>query len=121
MHLDAKSPEEMIEPAVAGVFEILRSVEKHGSVLDCLLSLVVSFNSSFANSNKVERFIYTSSCGTIKAFTPVPQSYTEEDWNDQAVEDCKKFGPNSLPNDMYCASKTLAEKGSSVQVVAQSK
>ncbi|KAI0093276.1 hypothetical protein BDY19DRAFT_989931 [Irpex rosettiformis] len=90
VHLDAKSPEEMIEPAVAGVLEILNSVEKYG--------------------NKVERFIYTSSCGTITAYSAVPKVFNETMWNDKAVEDCNELGPKALPNDMYCASKVLAEK-----------
>ncbi len=65
--------------------------------------------------NRLQRVVYTSSCGAIKAFTSVPKTYSEDDWNDQAVQDCKDLGEKALPNDMYAASKTLAEQGEGLQ------
>jgi len=40
--------------------------------------------------------------------------YTEEEWNDEAVEDIKKNGKASNGLMGYMASKTLAERGAMV-------
>ena len=37
--------------------------------------------------------------------------YTEEEWNDEAIEDVKKNGKASNGLMKYMASKTLAERG----------
>ncbi|KAI0093277.1 hypothetical protein BDY19DRAFT_989932 [Irpex rosettiformis] len=90
VHLDAKTPEEMIEPAVKGILGILESIQKYG--------------------NKVQRFVYTSTCGTIKGQASTPLTLSEEDWNEQVVKNCEELGEKAIPGDMYCASKTLAEQ-----------
>ncbi|KAI0344819.1 D-lactaldehyde dehydrogenase [Trametopsis cervina] len=91
VHQHAKTPEEIIEPAVQGVLGLLNSVHKYGT--------------------SVKRIVFTSSCATItKGYSSVPVSVSEEDWNDAAVKECEEKGANASPLDMYCASKTLSER-----------
>ncbi|KAH8825680.1 hypothetical protein DL96DRAFT_1609607 [Flagelloscypha sp. PMI_526] len=89
-HLNADDPDELIKPAVEGTVGILKS--------------------TLAHAPTVKRVVVTSSVAAIIENQDTPRVFTEEDWNDQAVNWTKKDGRNA-PNGMkYRASKTLAEK-----------
>jgi len=81
---------ELIAPAVRGTTSILNSALKHGST--------------------VKRFILTSSAVAILEPTPVPRAFTENDWNNAAVEAVKTKGSAAGSVTIYLASKTIAEK-----------
>jgi nucleoside-diphosphate-sugar epimerase len=84
-------PEEIIQPAVRGTLSILNSALKHG-------------NSS------VRRLVFTSSTAAVVEVLPEPKTFTEKDWNDQAIRESKEQGRNAPPMSKYRASKVLAER-----------
>ncbi|THU78801.1 NAD(P)-binding protein [Dendrothele bispora CBS 962.96] len=90
VHLNAKEPREIINPAVRGVTGIMESLLKYGT--------------------SVKRLVITSSCAAICAFSTVPVTLSEENWNDEHVKECEEKGKDASPLAMYAASKTLAEK-----------
>jgi nucleoside-diphosphate-sugar epimerase len=67
-------------------------------------------NSALKHGSTVKRFVLTSSAAAIRENSPHPRVYTEEDWNDAAVEAVKTKGSAAGPIVIYLASKTLAEK-----------
>ncbi|KAF5348374.1 hypothetical protein D9758_010929 [Tetrapyrgos nigripes] len=90
VHLYAKDPKEMIDPAIKGIVGILESILKHGT--------------------SVKRVVITSTCAAIKSFSTVPLTLSEENWNDDDVNECEEKGKDANPLAMYAASKTLAER-----------
>jgi len=86
---DVEEPEELIRPAVNGTLSVLKSAAK-------------------APGN-IKRIIVFSSTVSIGIFRTT-STYTEEEWNDEAVEDTKKNGKATNGLVKYSASKTLAER-----------
>ncbi|KAK0187889.1 D-lactaldehyde dehydrogenase [Armillaria mellea] len=84
VHLSADDPSELIDPACW-------SALKNGSA----------------------SFI-TSSCAAIIAFSPTPVTISEADWNEAPVKECEEKGRDASSLAKYSASKTLAEKGTSL-------
>ncbi|OSX58892.1 hypothetical protein POSPLADRAFT_1059984 [Postia placenta MAD-698-R-SB12] len=89
-HFKADEPEEMITPAVHGTVRILESVAAHGT--------------------SVKRVIVTSSVAAVFTAQSTPRTFSEVDWNEGSINDCKANGRNAHPVSKYCASKTLAER-----------
>jgi len=88
-HLDAEDPEEIIRPAVNGTLSILKSAIK-------------------APGN-IKRLVLLSSAVAI-GVSRTSSEYTEEEWNDEAIDDVKAKGKDSDGFTKYMASKTLAER-----------
>lgn len=44
---------------------------------------------------------------------PEGTTYDDKSWNDLSVRNVEEKGAEAGPADMYCASKTLAERGES--------
>ncbi|QRW06157.1 3-beta hydroxysteroid dehydrogenase/isomerase family protein [Ceratobasidium sp. AG-Ba] len=87
---EANDPKELINPAVNGTLGVLKSIEKHAP--------------------QIRRVIYTSSTATIVDPSKPPGTiYTDDDWNTYSLEQVEKKGKDA-GNDMYRASKILAEK-----------
>jgi nucleoside-diphosphate-sugar epimerase len=59
----------------------------------------------------VKRIVITSSGATVVRNDPEPLLFTEENWNQQAVDEVEREDSNASPMSMYRASKTLAERG----------
>ncbi|KAH8826045.1 hypothetical protein DL96DRAFT_1607040 [Flagelloscypha sp. PMI_526] len=89
-HFNADDPDELIKPAVDGTVGILKSALKYAPT--------------------AKRVVVTSSCASVMSVHPEPRDFTEEDWNEQAIETVKKEGKNANQMAKYRASKTLAEK-----------
>ncbi|KAJ3770732.1 D-lactaldehyde dehydrogenase [Lentinula raphanica] len=89
VHLGAREPSEMIDPAVNGTLGLLKSAMKFG--------------------NNLKRVIITSSCAAVKEAVLKP-NLDETDWNELSVLECEQKGKNAHPLDMYAASKTISEK-----------
>ncbi|KAI9057802.1 NAD-P-binding protein [Trametes sanguinea] len=83
-------PQAAIEPAVKGTLSILQSALETSSVKRVVLASSISAIAS----------------GSICA----PRAYTEEDWNDQAVQLTEEKGRDAPGLIKYEASKTLAER-----------
>ncbi|WOO84405.1 Putative uncharacterized oxidoreductase [Vanrija pseudolonga] len=87
-------PSVIIQPAIDGVVNVLSAVQR------------------FAPT--VQRVVQMSSVGAIatvgKGSVPEPVTYTEADWNTEALEICEKEGAAAGPNFKYSASKIAAEK-----------
>ena len=91
-YLDAKTPHELIDPAVKGTVSILESILTHAPT--------------------VKRVVLTSSCVSVWTYLiDSPRTFTEADWNDQAVNLVKEKGSEAGGPMIYFASKTLAERG----------
>ncbi|KAI6037909.1 hypothetical protein EDC04DRAFT_2082589 [Pisolithus marmoratus] len=88
-HLNARRPEELIEPAVKGTVGILQSALKYGA--------------------SVKRVVITSSVGAIIRDEPTPITFTEKDWDQQSLDLVNKLGEKAPSIAKYRASKTLAE------------
>ncbi|EIW53078.1 D-lactaldehyde dehydrogenase [Trametes versicolor FP-101664 SS1] len=87
-HTQVGDPQAYIRPAVEGTLNILKSAAK----------------------SDVKRVVVTSSMTAIISITALPRTYTEEDWNDSAVQIVEQQGRDALFVFMYDASKTLAER-----------
>lgn len=88
--MNAQDPKELIDPAVHGTTGILKSI--------------------IAHNPDVKRVVVTSSCGSVLSNLPEPKMFSEEDWNEQAIEIVEKYGKDAAAQFKYRASKTLAEK-----------
>jgi len=88
-HYAVEDPEEIIRPAVNGTLSVLKSAIK-------------------APGN-IKRIIVLSSTVSI-GLTRTDSEYTEEEWNDLAVDDVKAKGKDAHGLMKYMASKTLAER-----------
>lgn len=68
-------------------------------------------NSALKHGNTtLKRFVLTSSTAAVREPTTVSRIFTENDWNNAAVEAVKTRGSEAGPVAIYLASKTLAEK-----------
>jgi len=86
---DAKTPDELIIPAVQGTVRMLESALNFGT--------------------SVKRIVITSSTAAILQTAPHPQVFTEKNWDEQAIEQAQD--PETASGwVIYRASKTLAEK-----------
>jgi len=65
--------------------------------------------SAIKTPGNIRRIVILSSSVSIGIFR-VNVPYSEEEWNDEAVEDVKKNGKDSNGLIKYMASKTLAER-----------
>jgi nucleoside-diphosphate-sugar epimerase len=90
VHLDAKDPKDLIDPAVKGATGILASAMAHGE--------------------SVKRIVLTSSCAAILDSSSTEVFLSENDWNNARVEQCNRLGVEAEPLAKYAASKVLAEK-----------
>lgn len=62
-------------------------------------------------SSSVKRVVVTSSCAAVLRVSPTPSTFSELDWNNQAIEIVQEKGKEAPSMAKYRASKTLAEKG----------
>ncbi|THU93784.1 NAD(P)-binding protein [Dendrothele bispora CBS 962.96] len=90
VHFSADDPQEIIEPAVKGTTEILKSVIKYGQ--------------------DVKRVVITSSVAAIIRPVSSPIVLSERDWNEPAVKEVEEQGCSASAVIKYRASKVLAEK-----------
>ncbi|EIW83698.1 D-lactaldehyde dehydrogenase [Coniophora puteana RWD-64-598 SS2] len=86
-----KNPDDMIKPAVNGTVSILKSIIKFGS--------------------KVKRVAVTSTGAAIVTDSVEPRTFSELDWNEECLKNLERLGSDVSPNDIYAASKVLAERG----------
>ncbi|OBZ78508.1 hypothetical protein A0H81_02122 [Grifola frondosa] len=89
-HWNADDPDEIIQPAVRGTTGILQSTLNHGS--------------------NVQRIMITSSTAAAVRSTEKPLIFTENDWNDEAIQTVQEQGRKASNIFKYFASKTLAER-----------
>ena len=82
---------ELIQPAFRGILGILSRVLKHG--------------------HNVKRIVITSSTAAAVRQSGLPATFSEEVWNDEAVESVDAQGKSAPALLIYFASKVLAEKG----------
>lgn len=82
---------DFIKPAVNGTLGVLRSA-------------------STPNGSSIKRVVITSSCAAIYTNAPEPGIWSEDDWNDTALEQLKADGKNAHYLVKYRASKVLAER-----------
>ncbi|KAG8720487.1 methylglyoxal reductase (NADPH-dependent) gre2 [Ceratobasidium sp. 395] len=98
---EADDPKVLIEPSVKGTVGALKSIERFG--------------------HQVRRVIYTSSAATIVDPTkPSGTVYTDDDWNTYSVNRVEVEGKEA-GNDIYRASKILAEKAAWTECEKQGK
>ena len=71
---------------------------------------ITSPHSSKPFSGNIKRIVIFSSVVAV-GVTRVNDTYTEEEWNDEAVEEVKAKGKEAGGFTKYMASKTLAERG----------
>ncbi|KAF9791249.1 NAD(P)-binding protein [Thelephora terrestris] len=88
-HYEADDPNELIVPAINGTRGILKSAHK---------------------STTIKRIVILSSTAAIGNTPDSEKVYTEEDWNDAAIDAVEKHGKGASGGEKYSASKTLAEK-----------
>ena len=62
------------------------------------------------SSGNIKRIVIFSSAVSVGIFR-INSEYTEEEWNDEAIDDVKAKGKESNGLMKYMASKTLAERG----------
>ncbi|KAI6101264.1 hypothetical protein F5141DRAFT_291576 [Pisolithus sp. B1] len=82
---------DMVEPALKGTIGILQSALRFGQ--------------------SVKRIVYTSSGAAVMHEVDQPTTFTEEDWNLQAVNAFEEQGESASDFAKYRASKVLAEQG----------
>ncbi|KAG9088260.1 hypothetical protein FRC06_002150, partial [Ceratobasidium sp. 370] len=98
---EADDPNELIVPAVNGTVGVLKSIEKFAPL--------------------VQRVIFTSSAATIVDPTkPTGTVFTENDWNTYSVRQVEEKGKEA-GNDIYRASKVLAERAAWAECERQGK
>ncbi|KIP01586.1 hypothetical protein PHLGIDRAFT_131196 [Phlebiopsis gigantea 11061_1 CR5-6] len=90
-HFNAKDPQELITPAVAGTGSILQSALLHAN-------------------DTVKRIVLTASCATVLTPDGVARTYSEADWNEYSIKQVETKGSAASPAEAYRASKTLAER-----------
>ncbi|VDB82935.1 unnamed protein product [Peniophora sp. CBMAI 1063] len=90
-HFNYKVPEDIIDPALKGTTSILESIHAHAPT--------------------VKRVVLTASIVSVWSYlVDKPTTFTEEDWNEQAIKAVEEKGADAGPVMIYGASKTLAEK-----------
>ncbi|THU93560.1 D-lactaldehyde dehydrogenase [Dendrothele bispora CBS 962.96] len=90
VHLNAVEPKDIIDPAIDGNLNLMRSALKYG--------------------DRLKRLVITSSCAAITSHADHPVTINEKNWNDASVKECEEKGRNASGLAKYAASKTLAEK-----------
>jgi len=80
------------------------------SLYTTVQTLALTPLSSKPRSGNIKRIIIFSSTVSVGVARTDPE-YTEEDWNDLAVDDVKANGKAASGFMKYSASKTLAERG----------
>ncbi|CAL1709336.1 unnamed protein product [Somion occarium] len=90
-HFNAEDPNELITPAVAGTSGVLQSALLHGK--DVKRIVVLASTAAILETNR-----------------SAPVVFTEDDWNNHAIQQVETKGKDASPADKYQASKTLAEK-----------
>lgn len=88
--MNAVDPDDIIVPAVKGTVSVLQSALAHG--------------------DSVKRIIATSSTAAVFHMMTPPFEFTENDWNEPAVEEARTKGRDAAAAPKYWASKTLAER-----------
>ncbi|KAH6916430.1 D-lactaldehyde dehydrogenase [Coprinopsis sp. MPI-PUGE-AT-0042] len=83
-------PEVFIQPTIRGVLSILESALKY--------------------KNDIKRIVYTSSVVAVADFDQALRTYTEDDWNDSALQAVKEKGSAAGVQTIYAASKVYAER-----------
>lgn len=83
-------PNEVIAPAVAGTTSVLQSAILRGK--------------------NVKRIVVTSSTGAVLEVGTGKTTFSEDDWNDQAISIVEEKGSAADSPSKYRASKTLAER-----------
>ncbi|PFH46935.1 hypothetical protein AMATHDRAFT_68786 [Amanita thiersii Skay4041] len=86
---NADNPKDIIEPAVQGTLGILRSAK---------------------NAPQLKRIVILESIASIIRDADGPLVFSENDWNDQALDEVERLGRNASGLAKYRASKTLAER-----------
>ncbi|KAI0795626.1 D-lactaldehyde dehydrogenase [Abortiporus biennis] len=89
-HYGAEDPKELFGPAISGTVSILQSAQKYGS--------------------SVKRIVITTSTAAMVRPTDLPITFTENDWNEDAIKQVEIHGVQAPGYLKYFASKTLAEK-----------
>ncbi|KAH6903136.1 D-lactaldehyde dehydrogenase [Coprinopsis sp. MPI-PUGE-AT-0042] len=90
-HWNAKTPEEIIDPAVNGTLGVLKSAQKYGQT--------------------VKRIVVSSStAAVVQNSDPAGTLFNDKSWNDESVRAVEEKGSQAHGGDIYCASKTLAER-----------
>ncbi|CAD6582220.1 MAG: methylglyoxal reductase (NADPH-dependent) gre2 [Cyphobasidiales sp. Tagirdzhanova-0007] len=90
-HYKAEHPDKVINPAVNGTKNVLKSIQKHGK--------------------NVKRVVLTSTFGAIVDLRKKrPHTFTELDWNTDSTSALESKGDDISPGEAYKAGKTLAEK-----------
>jgi len=84
-------PHELIRPALNGTVGMLQSALKNGSA--------------------VKRIVITSSTATVREAVPEDRTFSEVDWNNDALKKVEEQGRDASFMTKYQASKVLAEKG----------
>ncbi|KAK6995944.1 hypothetical protein R3P38DRAFT_2800285 [Favolaschia claudopus] len=80
-HFKADDPAELLEPAIKGTVGMLESARRCGTA--------------------VKRIVVTSSTAAVLHDEPTPQTFTEADWDDQAVENVQRDGRNASNGHKY--------------------
>ncbi|KAH6904520.1 D-lactaldehyde dehydrogenase [Coprinopsis sp. MPI-PUGE-AT-0042] len=83
-------PEAFIQPTIRGVLSVLESALKAKS--------------------DIRRIVYTSSVVAVAEFEKAPRAYTEDDWNESALQLVKEQGSAAGVQTIYSASKVYAER-----------
>ncbi|KAH6912975.1 D-lactaldehyde dehydrogenase [Coprinopsis sp. MPI-PUGE-AT-0042] len=90
-HWKAKTPAEIIDPAVNGTLGVLKSAQKSGS--------------------NVKRIVISSSMASVaQTSDPAGTFYDHTKWNEESLRNVEELGEKAHPRDMYGASKLLAER-----------
>lgn len=89
-HLEAKEPNELIEPAVKGTVGVLESITKY--------------------AKDVRRVVVTSSVAAVLEPAEPPKTFDESNFNKFSIAEVEKKGGEAGPFHLYRASKALAEE-----------
>ena len=89
-HFDTADPKDLIEPAIAGTVNVLRSCMRAGST--------------------VKRVVITSSTAAVFHWSTSTGVLDESVWNKGSPREVELKGKETDPRDIYSASKTLAER-----------
>ena len=77
-----------------------------------MLLLLLQIYAYLLLRSQVQRIVITSS-GAAVSQLPVsePTVFSELDWNESSIKEVQALGNKASPMSIYCASKSLAEKG----------
>ncbi|KAH6904519.1 D-lactaldehyde dehydrogenase [Coprinopsis sp. MPI-PUGE-AT-0042] len=83
-------PEVFIQPTIKGILSILEGALKY--------------------KNDIKRIVYTSTLVAVTDVERAPGAYTENDWNESALQQVKEKGSAAGVQIIYMASKVYAER-----------